>query len=655
MKIKTKLVAAFMATTLLPVLIVAVITIRNVIQQAETKFEQASALDISLVDQTFTNFFDMVGYNVSFMADHPDVSDTAQGALTTYFGDPKLPSEVARQNGGREEKLFELFSAIGNNNPTLGYVYMADKEGGYLEWPGTGEYGDWDPRKRPWFEIGKNNNFQLGRRNGYYWEPDDAVYVSVLKAYKNRQNQFEGVVAIDVSVKALTDMVQQIKFGKTGYIIIVEDNGNVLVDAGNTDNNFKSLSDLKADYFGQIAKTNSGIIEFDIDGVEYRGNVFVSPKLGWKFIGLMQNSEILEGATSVAYTTIIVAVILVAIFGMLAIFIANRIVTPINAVKDNLKVIAEGEGDLTTRINVDTNDETGELAKWFNQFIESTQGMIIAIKSTALSMDNVSSDTNTSATDMAAATNHQLSSIEQIVTAVTEMSAAANEVAKNCVDTASVSEEGLSATVSGKEIIKRSAAGVSNLGQSIKTSNDVILDLEKETVNINNILSTIQDIAEQTNLLALNAAIEAARAGDQGRGFAVVADEVRNLAKRTQDSTEEINKILSQLVVRTKEVSTNMDRSLNESNAAIELSSEALNAFDRIEAAVEQIRDMTTQTASATEEQHLVTEDINQNIVTVNESANSVANISSQVEELCSKQTELSRQLTQLVSRFRTD
>ncbi|WP_020405456.1 methyl-accepting chemotaxis protein [Hahella ganghwensis] len=655
MKIKTKLLTAFLVTTLLPVLIVAIITVRNVITQAEKQFLDASNLDISIIDQSFQNFFDVIGFTVAFMADYSAVGDTESGGLTTYFGDGKKPSQIAMQNGGREQRIFELFSAIGDNNPMLGYVYMGDKQGGYLEWPGTADYSNWDPRKRPWFDMGRDGNYQLVRRDGYYYEPDDAVYVSVLKGFRNSQGAFEGVVAIDVSLKALTDMVQQIKFGETGYVMIVEGSGNILVDGGHPENNFNAISDMDAEYFSIINNTESGIIEFEIDGVGYMANVYHSDDLGWKFVGFMEKSEIFAGAKDVAATTVVVSIILVVLFGFAGVYIANRIVTPINSVKDNLKTIAEGEGDLTTRISVDSKDEAGELAQWFNQFIESTQQMIQAIKSTAVKMDEVSLDTNGSATEMAESSSHQLSSIEQIVTAVTEMASAANEVAKNCVDTATVSEEGLSATKVGKDIINRSASSVEELGNSISSSNTVILELEKETGNINNILSTIQDIAEQTNLLALNAAIEAARAGEQGRGFAVVADEVRNLAKRTQDSTEEINKILTQLVQRTKDVSATMERSSKESEASVELSAEALQAFESIEAAVERIRDMTTQTASATEEQHLVTEDINKNIVTINESANQVSEVSSQVESLCAKQTELSRQLTQLVSRFRTE
>jgi methyl-accepting chemotaxis protein len=655
MNIKSKLLASFLLATLLPVLIVALLTIRNVTQQARTNFLESSNLDVQLVENTFATFFASVGHTVSALGDYPAVKDTESGELTTYFGAAQKPGQVATANGGREKMIFDYFSSIGNNNPTFGYVYMSNTDGGYVEWPGTGDYGDWDPRKRPWYTIGKDSNYQLGRRDGYYWEPDDAVYVSVLKGFKDNAGNFGGVVAVDVSLKALTDMTQKIRFGETGFFMLVESSGTLLVDGHQPANNFKKLGELQETYFTTIGNTQNGLIEVTIDGVDYMANVYTSPDLGWKFIGFKQTDEIYANAQELTWMTLVVCAVLVLLFGVAGVVTANRIVTPINLVKEGLRTIAQGEGDLTSRLALLGTDETGELAKWFNQFIESTQAMIKVIKENAISMHGVSSQTNERTTAMSASLQRQLNAVEQIVTAVTEMSSAANEVAQTCIRTAEVSEQGLTATRSGKEVITRSSSGVNNLGTSIQDSSKVIQELERETVNINNILSTIQQIAEQTNLLALNAAIEAARAGEQGRGFAVVADEVRNLAKRTQDSTGQINSILSLLVNRIKEVTVSMDRSLVESSKAIELSAEVMDAFENIESAVQMIRDMTMQIATATEEQHLVTEDINQNIVAINDAVNQVSGQATEVEHYAREQSALSSSLKQLVGRFRTE
>ncbi|MCQ4260705.1 methyl-accepting chemotaxis protein [Stutzerimonas stutzeri] len=655
MKIKHKLLLSFLVATLVPVLVVALFTIRNVTEEAKLQFQETSSLNVNLVNNTFVTFFDSVGQTVAAMADYTAVRDTEGGELTTYFGPPRKPGATATASGGREKQIFDYFSGIGNNNPTLGYVYMSDTKGGYVEWPGTGDYGDWDPRKRPWYGLGKDANFQLARLDGYYWEPDDAVYVSVLKGLKDQSGDFAGVVAVDVSLKALTDMIEKIRFGQTGFFMLVEGSGTLLVDGLQPANNFKKLSELTGDHVTTIGQTDNGVIEVTIDGVDYLANVFTSPTLGWKFIGFMQVDEILAGANRLAWLTLVACAVLVALFGVAGVIFANRIVTPINLVKEGLRTIAQGEGDLTHRLPVLARDETGELAKWFNQFIESTQSMITVIKENAVSMHGVSSQTNERTTAMSESLHRQSSAVEQIVTAVTEMASAANEVAHTCVRTAEISEQGLSATHNGKQVIARSTAGVNELGATLQASSKVIRELERETVSINNILSTIQQIAEQTNLLALNAAIEAARAGEQGRGFAVVADEVRNLAKRTQDSTGEINTIINLLVSRITEVTVSMDRSLSESTKAIERAGEVMGAFENIEGAVQMIRDMTTQIATATEEQHLVTEEINRNVVAINDAVSQVSGQATEVERYSHEQRELSSALKQLVGRFRTE
>ncbi|WP_280282223.1 methyl-accepting chemotaxis protein [Pseudomonas sp. BN415] len=218
---------------------------------------------------------------------------------------------------------------------------------------------------------------------------------------------------------------------------------------------------------------------------------------------MKQADEVYAGARELTWITLAVCAALVSLFGIAGVIIARRIVNPINLVMDGLRIIAqgEGEGDLTRRLARLSADETGELARWFNLFIESIQSMIRVIKENAIRMDGVSGDTNQRTTAMSATLQSQLSSMEQIVTAVTEMSSAANEVAKTCVQTTDVSEQGLAATRIGKEVIARSTSGVNKLGSSIQNSSKVTQELEKETVNINNILSTIQQIAEQTNLL----------------------------------------------------------------------------------------------------------------------------------------------------------
>lgn len=655
MKIKTKLLIAFSIATVLPVLIVSSITAFLASDQALKTFSQNSGQTLSAVEKSFDQFMSDIKSVVGFMADSDPVTDPNAMPLTTYHEKQgKAPSSVAKQNGGREADIFNLFEAIGKNNPNYVYVYMGDDGDGYLEWPGTYEYAEWYPKQRGWYPRAMETPGRVTLRDAYYWEPDDAVYVSAVSTY-NKGNAIGGVVAVDVSIKTLTEMANKTKLGNSGSIMVVENSGTILVDALHAENNFKKIGDVAGEAYQKIAQTSEGLIRFTLDGSDYYANVYTSPNLKWKFVGLMPASEIYASTMELVKTTAIVCILLLMMFAVVAYLMAKSLITPIESVSSHLRVLAEGEGDLTSKIDIQTNDETGTLSNWFNQFIESTRALILGIKKSSVQIDKIAAETSSKASDVAKAATDQLQSIELIAEAGQQMLIASNEAAESCANSAQFSEKGLETTIAGKNLLKNSAEGVNRLGTRLKESNQIITELQKETTNINQILSTIQGIAEQTNLLALNAAIEAARAGEQGRGFAVVADEVRTLAGRTQESTEQISHILGLLASRTKQASDSMVTSLAESESAISLSDQALDSFEQIEEVVKQMRDMTMQTAASAEEQRAVTEGVNENINAISESAHRVSGISGDVAELCRKQDQLSKELHSMVVRFRTE
>ncbi|QRV23660.1 methyl-accepting chemotaxis protein [Marinomonas foliarum] len=655
MKIKTKLLIAFSVATVLPVLVVSTITGFLASEQALKGFSKNSGQTLGAVEATFDQFLTDIKYVVAFIAESDAISDPNAESLTTYHEKQgKAPSKIAAQNGGREADVFNLFEAIGQNNPNYVYVYTGDDSDGYMEWPGTYEYAEWHPKQRAWYTRALETPNEVALRDAYYWEPDDAVYVSAVRTY-NKGNSVGGVVAVDVSIKTLTEMANKTKLGNSGSVMVVENTGTILVDALHADNNFKKITELDGEAYQTIAETSSGVVHFTLDGQNYYANVYTSPNLGWKFVGLMPAAEIYLSTVEMIKTTAVVCVLLLIAFGVVAFLMAKGLITPIESVSKHLQTLAEGEGDLTSQIAINTKDETGTLSNWFNQFIETTRKLIVGIKKSSIQIDKIAAETSAKASEVAQSATTQLQSIELIAEAGQQMLIASNEAAESCANSAQFSEKGLETTIAGKKLLKSSAEGVNRLGTRLKESNQIITELQKETTNINQILSTIQGIAEQTNLLALNAAIEAARAGEQGRGFAVVADEVRTLAGRTQESTEQISNILGLLANRTKQASDSMVISVTESENAINLSDQALVSFEQIEEVVKQMRDMTMQTAASAEEQRAVTEGVNENINSISESAHRVSAISGDVAELCQKQDELSKQLHVMVVRFRTE
>ena len=653
MKIKTKLLVALSFATVLPILIVGSITSYLNSTQTVENFENSSSQTLTAVESNFTSFIGNIKKTANFLATSDLLTNGAEPLSRYKEPEGKPPAVVAEQVGGYERNVFRLFKDLGENHPELAYVYTGDTQGGYVEWPGTYEYADYTPVVRPWFQSGLKSSDQAKLLSAYYWEPDDAVYVNAVRGIV-RNGMVDGVIAIDVSLKTLTDMAENTVIGESGNLMVIEDSGTILVDVITPDNGFKNIQDLQDDSYQKLANTASGILDVTLGGESYKANILTSKELGWKFIALVPTQEIYASTISLIQTTVMVCLALLAIFIVISFIMARRLIKPIEMVSNSLQVIAEGEGDLTAQIQIQNRDETGVLANWFNQFLGSTRTLIQDIKQKNTEITSVAEQTAHKAHQVAASTTEQQSSIDQIVSAGHEMVQASSEAAQNCAESAQFSERALETTQSGKQLLQESSDGVNRLGERLQQSNKVINELENETTNINQILSTIQDIAEQTNLLALNAAIEAARAGEQGRGFAVVADEVRGLAQRTQESTEQINNILGLLMNRTKTASQSMVECLGESERATELSGQALDSFENIEEMVKQMNDMTLRTAASAEEQRAVTEDINSNISQISNSAQQISQISDEVASLCERQDELSKQVQGIVSRFRT-
>ncbi|MGA6108072.1 methyl-accepting chemotaxis protein [Pseudomonas solani] len=267
------------------------------------------------------------------------------------------------------------------------------------------------------------------------------------------------------------------------------------------------------------------------------------------------------------------------------------------------------------------------------------------------------SDSSEHTADIAIRTNQgvqkQLAEIELVATAVHEMTATAQDVARNATLAAEAASHADQAANHGKRIVQSTTEAITALAGEISRAVGVVQNLAKDSENINAILVAIRGIAEQTNLLALNAAIEAARAGEQGRGFAVVADEVRNLAQKTQQATEEIQTMIQQLQQGTRDVVKVMQDSQDKTDTSVQSASEAAHALESITQAVSVINDMNTQIASAAEEQSAVAEDINRNVTNIGQVANEVAGGADEASQASAELTKLAEQQRRLINQFR--
>lgn len=343
-----------------------------------------------------------------------------------------------------------------------------------------------------------------------------------------------------------------------------------------------------------------------------------------------------------------------AILGLLLVSLMARSVTrPILGVASMLKDIASGEGDLTRRLEYGYKDELGELAGWFNRFLDKLQPIIADVKSSVLDARSTANQAAAIASETSLGMHQQFHEVEQVATASTEMSATAQDVAHSAAMAAEAARNADQASRDGLAVIGITTHAILHLSSEMSATMAQVQTLASSSERIGSVLEVIRAVSEQTNLLALNAAIEAARAGDAGRGFAVVADEVRSLASRTQDSVEEIREVIEGLQKNTREVVESMHGSHNHAQGSVAKVEHAVTALQSIGDAIAVITDMNMQIASAAEEQSAVAEEINRNVAAIRDVTESLSGQADQSAQVSQGLNRLANHQQSLMEQFK--
>lgn len=647
MKIKQKLTFAFAFIACIPVLFVAVLVIVNLRSQSLEHFADSSERELRQVDRTLQGFFDSISQSVGYLAQEP--AFTQASGLKQYMS-ADAPSLAEPDINKR---LFERFDRFAKAHPGTAYLVFGMSDGGFLTWPPEPDMANYDPRKRPWYQAAMARPGQTVRTGAYQNVAGSRdVLISSVHTVSNPDGSAKGVIGLDVSLGNLTSLIKSIRLGSSGYVILVEDSGKVLVDPADDAHGFKSLDSLGEGY-AALSKVENGTLEISLGGVPYVANVISSPQSGWRFIGVIQRDEVMADASRLTFWIVLIALGLAVTFALIGAAFAGVIVRPIHSVSQGLQEVAQGECDLTRVLKVQGKDETATLAGWFNQFLAAIAQLIRGIGQASQQLHSASGESHTVATTLNEVSGRQREAVDLVSTAFHEMVATANEVARACSQAATSADQGRHDVQRGQQQIDEATDSVAQLGSQLEQAGQAIQELDQHSRNINGILGTISAIAEQTNLLALNAAIEAARAGDQGRGFAVVADEVRALARRTAESTSEIDSLLGALANGTQSVTRQMHQSLEMSAKSVAQIQQARGSFEKIRDSVDSIRDQSTQIATAAEEQHQVAEEINQHIAQIHQDAQQVEALAGHAQADAASLRDLSAKLSAHVGRFR--
>ncbi len=349
----------------------------------------------------------------------------------------------------------------------------------------------------------------------------------------------------------------------------------------------------------------------------------------------------------------IIGLILIVVLAGIAYLIATSITRNILNISDNLNKIANGNADLTQRLQASSNDEVGSLVDYFNTFMNKLQIMIQELTGYSSHVSSAAEELTSIVQQNRKGIESQRSDAEQVATASNEMAATVVEVARNAEQAAEAATSAHDAATEGNTVVNSTISIINQLANDVGEGSTAVNQLRDDSDSIGTVLDVIRGIAEQTNLLALNAAIEAARAGEQGRGFAVVADEVRTLASRTQESTMEIQSMIENLQNSSGKAADIMNHGQATSGQGVTKAAEAGKALDKITESVSVISNMNSQIASAAEEQSAVAAEIDKNIINISQSAEANAENIGQLADAGSSLNNVAIQMQELVGQFK--
>ncbi|EIK98114.1 chemotactic transducer PctA [Pseudomonas sp. M47T1] len=529
-------------------------------------------------------------------------------------------------------------------------IYLGDPQGHFYNKPVTTMPAGYDPRVRPWYKSG------LTTSGAFLTEPyidmsTGKLVISIVQA-ANKGSTNLGVVGGDLSLDTMDKIIRSLDFGGMGHAFLVSADGKILVHP-NRDLVMKTLKDMAPDA--------NLVIDDKLHDVQIGGQTRIVtfaqvkglPSVNW-YIGLSVDKDkayamLSQFRTSALIATVVAVVIIIALLGMLIRVLMGPLHTMIRAMEN----IAEGEGDLTRRLQINSQDEFGMLGRAFNRFVERIHGSIREVSSATEQVNEVALRVVAASNSSMLNSDEQANRTNSVAAAINQLGAAAQEIAHNAAQASQHATSARLLAEEGQQVVDNSIQAMNRLSDLISTSSGHIETLNSKTVNIGQILEVITSISQQTNLLALNAAIEAARAGEAGRGFAVVADEVRNLAHRTQESAQQVQSMIEELQVGARESVNTMGESQRHSQDSVSIANQAGERLGSVTVRIGEIDGMNQSVATATEEQTAVVDSINMDINEINTlNQEGIENLHSTLRA-CSDLEQQATRLKQLVGSFR--
>ncbi len=581
-----------------------------------------------------------------------EMGDVTASNIQTWLTGRIALVENAAQNIAINPEPSTVASLLEQKTLTSSFMatYVGDSKGAFTIRPDTKMPDGFDPRVRPWYKGAQSSNGSTLTEP--YIDAATGQLIISIATPSAKGGQSIGVVGGDLSLQTLVDNIGALNFGGMGYAFLVSADGKVLVhpDKGLV---MKTLADMYPKNTPKISGDFSEVQANGKDNIVTFTPIKGLPSVNW-YLGISVDKDksfamLSEFRTSAVIATIIAVVIIIALLGMLI----RVLLQPLHVMTRAMQDIADGEGDLTRRLTIQNHDEFGILGNAFNSFVERIHTSIREVSSATEQVNEVALRVVSASNSSMVNSDEQANRTNSVAAAINELGAAAQEIARNAAQASNQASDARHLAEDGQQVVERNIKAMTELSAMISASSSNIEALNSKTVNIGQILEVITSISQQTNLLALNAAIEAARAGEAGRGFAVVADEVRNLAHRTQESAQQVQKMIEELQVGARESVSTMSESQRHSHDSVEIANLAGERLNSVTQRIGEIDGMNQSVATATEEQTSVVESINMDITEINTlNQEGVENLQSTLRA-CSDLEQQAARLKQLVGSFR--
>ncbi len=601
--IKSKLILGFTFLMVISLFLMGLIVYQKVYTQTEKDFTYSVNKELIHVNDGIENYISLIKENTTMLSQSSLIQEV-DSRITTYVdkNDPSGKIEMKPlENGPYEAEVYNIFKNLKDSHPEILNVSMGvEVNGGYIQYPASARKNGYDARTRDWYKLAFQNPNETVLSDVYI-ASDGSKSISSVSAIKDSNGTVKGVLGTDIDLNNLTKIIENVKIGNNGYIILVDKNGTILANPKDASLVSKNISELKISELNSAYNSNTSFKIKMADGKNYSVIVKKTPNsnLSWSYICFVETSEFMNSANNIGEIIFLFTLVFTAISIIITIFIAERIIKPIRNIGNHLHIM--GKGDFSVEVDskyLKLNDEVGGIARSTNKMQSSLKEMLLIIKDNSQTIDRNAENLRTSAELVA-------NSSEEVSNAVKEVAKGTEDQAQKLSDISNIfSQFGNSLqtmtnalieiqekTKSINNIASESDNNMSGLAESVETVGvtfkefrDKLSVLGNNVNKINAITNLIDSIAEQTNLLALNASIEAARAGESGRGFAVVADEIRKLAVQSKKSADEITKLLVNISNDTVGILKNND------NMNIELSSQATAVNETIKSFREIVR-----------------------------------------------------------------